>query len=190
MLPVPPPGATLQTLVTGLAGGPLLLDFAVRAAPKSGIYESVLSRLPAPPTRHPLLDALALRTLRLNCLTDAYAGLWQECFDTSFTSDAWASTDHTVTSLGDVGPSWTPQTPLRRASDRRQALVEIDAIVALMLGVTADQLCTVYRTQFAVLYGYDHDKYTYDTNGRVVPNAVLKVWRKKGDATTRAHPHQ
>ncbi len=25
-----------------------------------------------------------------------------------------------------------------------------------MLGVTADQLCTIYRTQFAVLYGYDH----------------------------------
>ena len=71
--------------------------------------------------------------------------------------------------------------------------VEIDAIVALMLGVTADQLCTVYRTQFAVLYGYDHDKYTYDTNGRVVPNAVLKVWRTKGESMTldeRTHTNE
>ena len=51
---------------------------------------------------------------------------------------------------------WTANTPLRIAEDRRQALVEIDALVALMLGVTADQLCTIYRTQFAVLYGYDH----------------------------------
>ncbi len=41
--------------------------------------------------------------------------------------------------------------------DRRNALVELDALVALMLGVDGDdQLCTVYRTQFAVLYGYDH----------------------------------
>ena len=38
-----------------------------------------------------------------------------------------------------------------------------------MLGVTADQLCTIYRTQFAVLYGYDHKDYVYDANGRLVP---------------------
>ena len=50
-----------------------------------------------------------------------------------------------------------------------------------MLGVTADQLCTIYRTQFAVLYGYDHNSYVYDTKGRLVPNEVLSVWRKKDD---------
>ncbi len=70
---------------------------------------------------------------------------------------------------------------LRIAEDRRQALVELDALVALMLGVTADQLCTVYRTQFAVLYGYDHTTYLYDANGRLVPNVVQVPWRKKGE---------
>ena len=70
------------------------------------------------------------------------------------------------------------------AADRRQALVEIDALVALMLGLTADELCTIYRTQFAVLYGYDHNDYFYDANGRLVPNSVLTVWRKKGDTIT------
>ena len=68
--------------------------------------------------------------------------------------------------------------------DRRNVLVEIDALVALMLGVSIDDLCTIYRTQFAVLYGYDHWEYTYDANGRLVPNSVLTVWRKKGDAIT------
>ena len=53
-----------------------------------------------------------------------------------------------------------------------------------MLGVTADELCTVYRTQFAVLYGYDHNEYTYDANGRLVPNPVLRAWRSKGDRIT------
>ena len=68
-----------------------------------------------------------------------------------------------------------------RAADRRQAQVEIDAIVALSLGVTADELCTIYRTQFAVLYGYDRNFADYDANGRLVPNSVLAAWRQKGD---------
>ncbi len=49
-----------------------------------------------------------------------------------------------------------------------------------MLGVSVDQLCALYRTQFAVLYGYDRRDYVYDANGRLVPNSVLKVWRAKG----------
>ena len=53
-----------------------------------------------------------------------------------------------------------------------------------MLGLTADELCTIYRTQFAVLYGYDRNVYFYDANGRLVPNSVLTVWRKKGDRIT------
>jgi len=52
------------------------------------------------------------------------------------------------------------------------------------LGVDIDDLCTIYRTQFAVLHGYDQHDYTYDANGRLVPNSVLSVWRKKGDAIT------
>ena len=59
-------------------------------------------------------------------------------------------------------------------------MVEIDALVALSLGLTADELCTIYRTQFPVLYGYDRNKYLYDTNGREVPTPVLQLWRKKG----------
>ena len=59
--------------------------------------------------------------------------------------------------------------------------MEIDALVALSLGVTADELVTIYRTQFPVLYGYDRNAYFYDRNGRRVPNNVLSEWRKKGD---------
>ena len=55
-----------------------------------------------------------------------------------------------------------------------------------MLGVTVDQLCTIYRTQFPVLHGYDHRDYAYDANGRLVPISVLSVWRKKGDQITSA----
>ena len=53
-------------------------------------------------------------------------------------------------------------------------------------GSPPDQLCTIYRTQFAVLYGYDHNSYVYDAKGRLVPNEVLSVWRKKGDMISGA----
>ena len=80
-----------------------------------------------------------------------------------------------------ASPDWTSDTPLRIAADRRQVLVEIDAVVALILGLTADELCTIYRTQFSVLRGYDRNSNFYDANGRLVPNSVLTVWRKKGE---------
>ncbi len=165
----------------------LIADVGVRAAPKSGIYQGVFERMPLAPLEHPLGNALRARALRLNCVTDAYADLWREVFDPAFRSDTWASgrPRENRPALGDVAPEWTASTPLRIAEDRRQALVEIDALVALMLGVTADELCTVYRTQFAVLYGYDHRSYVYDMNGRLVPTEVLQVWRRKGDGISR-----
>ncbi len=171
-------------VVAGFAES-LIADFAIRAAPKSTIRTGTFNRLPIV-LDHPLQPELLLRTLRLNCLADAYADLWREVFEASFVSDAWALPTPRPgrPELGDVGPEWTASTPLRIAEDRRNALVELDALVALMLGVTADQLCTVYRTQFAVLYGYDHNTYLYDANGRLVPNVVQVPWRKKGDATS------
>ncbi len=159
----------------------LLLDFFVRAAPKGDIYAANLSRLPLIASDHRLEPALIDRALRLNCVTDAYTDLWAECWD-----DEFATATPILERFDErpIGPKWTVDTPLRRAVDRRNAQVEIDALVALMLDVPVDDLCTIYRTQFAVLYGYDKNAYTYDANGRLVPNSVLTVWRKKGDAIT------
>lgn len=163
----------------------LIADFEIRSVPRAHILLGDMARLPLPPLDHPLISSLILRTLRLNCLTNAYADLWTECWDPVFQTGSWTFTDHTHIELGDVTPDWSMGTPLRRDADRRQALVEIDALVALMLGITAEELCTVYRTQFAVLYGYDHGegrgRYIYDANGRVIPNSVYQAWKKKGD---------
>lgn len=179
-------GNGLLAVVSGFMTS-LMADFAVRAAPKSGIYQQVINRLPLVDD-HPFRCELALRVLRLNSVTDAYSELWRECYEPRFSTDRWSGGTNRPSRprLGDVGPSWTPKVPLRIAEDRRQALIEIDALVALMLGVTAGELCTVYRTQFAVLYGYDRTKYVYDANGRVVPTEVLQVHRRKGDRMTAA----
>ncbi|MYW75263.1 MULTISPECIES: restriction endonuclease subunit M [Pseudonocardia] len=159
----------------------IINDFAVRVVPKSNIRASTVSRLLV--ADGALQPELLLRTLRLNAVADAYGDLWTACWSLAFPSDTWTGgMAHPRRSrLGAVRVAWTVDTPLRIAADRRQAQLEIDAIVALTLGLTADELCTIYRTQFAVLYGYDRNTYFYDANGRLVPNSVLTVWRKKGE---------
>ena len=188
------PGAEASDLVRVAAcAGSLVHDFAVRVAPKSTISATTVGRLPLVDDR--MDDELLLRALRLNAVTDAYAPLWEEAFTEAMRSARWtaADTSRLSTPLGAVGPAWTAASPLRRAADRRQALLEIDALVALMLGLTADELCTVYRTQFPVLHGYDRHRDHYDANGRLVPQSVLSVWRTKGERIseeerTATHP--
>jgi hypothetical protein len=183
----PPQGSRESLCVLSGFLSSLIADFAVRAAPKSGIYLPTINRLPVV-LGHPLQSALVMRTLRLNCVTEAYADLWCDMYRQAFAGDQWAGgrARDNRSDFGAITQEWTASTPLRIAEDRRQALVEIDALVALILGVTADQLCTIYRTQFPVLYGYDHKDYGYDANGRLVPNEVLRVWRAKGDRLTGA----
>lgn len=178
-----PSGRSLVLMVAGLSS--LVADFLVRVVPKSGISGSVVRRLPF--VEGGLGDELLLRALRLNCLTSSYAPLWSSAYSTMKTTPAWTGgLDYPGRpGLADVGESWSAGIPLRRASDRRQALVEIDAVVALSLGLTAVELASLYRSQFAVLYGYDHHVYFYDANGRLVPNSVLTVWRRKGDDITK-----
>jgi hypothetical protein len=60
---------------------------------------------------------------------------------------------------------------------RRQLMVELDALVALGLGLDVDELITLYRSQFPVLRKYEHAM-RFDANGRQVPNDVLKSFAK------------
>jgi hypothetical protein len=178
------PDARMCLVVAGQLGS-LLNDFAVRVAPKSTIRSGTATRLPVL-VAHPLLGELEVRALRLNALTASYSALWDDAYTREMQLATWTGgLEYPGRSeLGAIDQTWTPESALRRASDRRQALVETDAIFAVMLGLSADELCAIYRTQFAVLYGYDRNTYYYDANGRLVPNDVLKVWRTKGERIT------
>lgn len=157
-------------------------DFFIKAAGVSELKQGVIRRLPHV-GNHALQPQLVLRTLRLNCLVRPYAPLWEELYDTAWQQDSWVphiGVDYTGRApLDGVGPTWDWATPLRGAADRRQALVEIDAIVAIMLGITAEELATIYRTQFPVLQKYEREA-LYDATGRQLPGKLAVQYRKNG----------
>src|SRR5699024_1345956 len=105
--------------------------------------------------------------LRLNCLTRDYAPLWEELYEPEFAEDRWTSPFQLWDGLAEIGPAWTMGTPLRTDAERRAALVEIDALVALMLGLSADQLCLMYRAQFPVLRKYEYQMF-FDAKGQKI----------------------
>lgn len=138
-------------------------DYLVKVSGKSDVQDELIDRFPAPFT-HSAASSLVLRALRLNCLTSDYAPLWEELYDDRFGEDSWTAPFNDWPRLGVATREWTMETPLRSEFERRAALVEIDALAAIMLGLTADQLCLMYRAQFARLRKYEHNMW-FDNHG-------------------------
>ncbi len=146
----------------------LPFDFFIKILGKGNLQFDNAGKLPVLDRTY-VANHIVHRALLLNCLTKHYEDLWAMLYDQAMQLDMWAKSDPRLRpeKFTSLSRTWTWDTPLRTDYERRQALVELDVLVAMGLGLTLEQLKTIYRIQFPVLQQYEQDTW-YDQNGRIV----------------------
>lgn len=153
----------------------IIADAFIKITGRANI-RSEMEKLPLP-TDPELNCKIIARALRLNCLTVYYKDLWEELYEPVFKEDGFVKSDPRLKTWSHLTPEWSREVALRTDYERRQALVELDALVALAYGLSKEELLTLYRVHFPVLQNYERNERFYDKRGRLVPKDVVKAYQ-------------
>ena len=144
----------------------VVLDYMMKATGASHVKQNRINSFPLGITDK-YKPSLFVRTLMLNCLTRYYSSLWSEAFIEEFKEQTWSIEDDRLKSFSNLDKEWSIETPLRNYFERRQALLEIDVITAMALGLNLHELEMIYDIQFPILQQNENDTW-YDMKGNIV----------------------
>lgn len=144
-------------------------DFFIKVCGKGNLQMNTAGMLPLIAPEHKLAHEVVCRAALLNCLTEYYSEFWESVYSVSFNYIKWSKADDRLDNhvFEKLSKKWTYRTSVRDAFSRRQLMVEIDVLVAVILGMTLEQLLAAYRIQFPILQQHERDTY-YDANGSIV----------------------
>ena len=147
----------------------LPMDFLVKATGASHVHVALLKSFPFPDCSRDIRSLVHLRVLALNCLTLYYSQLWSHAWNPRYRLDSWTKYDVRLRQeyFGSLDSNWVREHALRMDFERRQALVEVDVLVSMILGLSVEELISIYRIQFPVMQQYEQDTW-FDANGRIV----------------------
>ena len=144
----------------------LVLDYFVKLTGASNLTESIMRYFPIEISEK-YKASIYIRVLRLNCINPLYKDIWKRHFELDFNNQNWSKEDQRLSSFYKLTSDYNESNQLKNYFERRMALVELDVLISINLGIKVEALILMYSSQFPVLVQNEDDTW-YDTKGNIV----------------------
>lgn len=145
----------------------IIFDFYIKCSKKANVSSSLIESFPILPDSY-CTEIIKCHVLRLNYLTDSLDVLWSREFSNSLKDVLWAKEDDRLNNdFSLLEKIAFDNIKYQNDYQRRQALIEIDVIVAILIKINLPTLLALYKTYFPITQQYEIDTW-YDRKGQIV----------------------